>query len=218
MQPERATPIPSRRGLDDPRALDILTTEHWSLLSTRSLGYQEMIGRATVFISIVAATIVALALLAQATRFGRETLSIALLLLLVALLIGVATFVRCVVISFEDARWVAGMSLVRKAYLEIVPALAPYFVTGHEPLPDRRGLAHGAPQRLRNLANSLTTIAGVVAALDSLLAGTLAAGVAAQVGARTAVFALVGAAVSVVSAVMHVRGAARFRRRHDPVQ
>src|ERR1044071_7659891 len=143
MQPERATPIPSRRGLDDTRALDLLTTEHWSLLSTRSLGYQEMIGRATVFISIVAATIVALALLAQATRFGRETLSIALLLLLVALLIGVATFVRCVVISFEEARWVAVLILGRKAYLEIVPELASHFVTGHEPLPDRRGLAHG---------------------------------------------------------------------------
>jgi len=33
-----------RTGLEDPRALDILTTEHWSLLSTRTLGYQEMFG------------------------------------------------------------------------------------------------------------------------------------------------------------------------------
>ena len=28
-----------KTGLDDPRAVDILTTEHWSLLSTRTLGY-----------------------------------------------------------------------------------------------------------------------------------------------------------------------------------
>lgn len=31
-----------KTGLDDPRAVQILTTEHWSLLSARTLGYQEM--------------------------------------------------------------------------------------------------------------------------------------------------------------------------------
>jgi hypothetical protein len=60
------------------------------------------------------------ALLAQATRFGRETLMFALVLFAVCLFIGVATFVRSVAINFEDARWVAGMNLLRHAYLEIV--------------------------------------------------------------------------------------------------
>jgi membrane protein required for beta-lactamase induction len=73
-----------KKGLDDPRAVDILTTEHWSLLSTRTLGYQEMFGRATIFISILSAAVIALALLAQATQFGRETLLLALLLMSVA--------------------------------------------------------------------------------------------------------------------------------------
>ena len=50
-----------KTGLDDPRAVDILTTEHWSLISSRTLGYQEMFGRATIFIGIVSATVVALA-------------------------------------------------------------------------------------------------------------------------------------------------------------
>jgi hypothetical protein len=68
------------RGLDDPRAVDILTTEHWSLLSHRTLGYQEMFGRTTVFVAVLSGTVVALALLAQANRFGRETLWFALLL------------------------------------------------------------------------------------------------------------------------------------------
>src|SRR6266699_2540336 len=130
----------AKTGLDDPRAVDILTTEHWSLLSTRTLGYQEMFGRATIFVGVLSATLVALALLAQATHFGRGTLLLALLLISVVLFIGVVTFVRSVAINYEDARWVAGMNLLRHAYLEIVPELEPFFVTGHQPATDRLSL------------------------------------------------------------------------------
>src|SRR5450432_1382925 len=91
-----------KTGLEDPRALHILTTEHWSLLSTRTLGYQEMLGRATIFMAALSGTVVALALLAQATNFGPKTLSFALPLISVALLIGIATFVRSVAINYED--------------------------------------------------------------------------------------------------------------------
>src|SRR6266540_900034 len=73
--PKPAEPANTDRrktGLDDPRALDILTTEHWSLLSTRTLGYQEMFGRITIFVAILSGTVVALALLAQATHFRRR--------------------------------------------------------------------------------------------------------------------------------------------------
>ena len=206
-----------KTGLDDPRALDILTTEHWSwsLLSTRTLGYQEMFGRATIFIGVLSGIVIALALLAQATHFGRETLLLAVLLLSVALFIGLATFVRSVAINLEDARWVAGMDLLRHAYLQIVPELEPFFVTGHESQTDR-SLGHGSPQRLRNLANSLTTTSGVVAALNSILAGSLASDVDALFGAGLALDAAIGAGVSLVSAALHVRYAARFRRSHVP--
>jgi hypothetical protein len=202
-------------GLHDPRALDILTTEHWSLLSSRSLGYQEMFGRATIFIAVLSGTLIALSLLAQSTHFGRETLSFALALFSVSLFIGVATFVRCVAINYEDAHWVAGMNLLRHAYLEIVPEVEPFFVTGHEPRIDPRSLGHGSPQRPRNLANSLTTTSSVVAALNSLLAGSITSDAAALSGARLAISLSVGAAVSLVFGALHVRYAARFRRRHD---
>src|SRR5512132_4415885 len=92
-----------KTGLDDPRALDILTTEHWSLLATRTLGYQEMFGRTTIFVAILSGTVVALALLAQATYFRREALWFALALMTVALFIGLVTFVRSVAINYEDA-------------------------------------------------------------------------------------------------------------------
>jgi hypothetical protein len=211
---ERAAP--QKAGIDDPRALQILTTEHWSLLSTRALGYQEMLGRATIFMAALSGTLVALALLAQATNFGREILPLALALISVALLIGIATFVRSVAINYEDARWVAGMNLLRSAYLQMVPGLERFFVTGHEPEADRLSLSHGSRQRLVNLANSLTTTSSVVAALNSVLFGSLASDLSALAGAGLTRVVIIGASVSLVSAAVHVWYAARFRKGHLP--
>jgi hypothetical protein len=205
-----------KTGLDDPRALEILTTEHWSLLSTRSLGYQEMFGRATIFVAILSGTVVALALLAQATDFGPPTLSFALVLIAVAFFIGLVTFVRMVAINYEDARWVTGMNLLRHAYLDIVPELEPFFVTGHETEVDRQSSAYGSRQRPANLANSLTTTSSVVAALNSVLAGALTSDLGALFGLRLALVVSLGAGVSLVSATLHVLYAARFRQRHLP--
>ena len=203
-------------GLDDPRAVDILTTEHWSLLSTRTLGYQEMFARTTIFTAVLSAILVALAFLAQATHFGRETLWLALLLLPVALFIGLTTFVRGVAINREDARWLHGLNLLRHAYLQMVPGLERFFVTGHEPDADQQSLGYGRAQHPANLLNSLTTTSSVVAALNSVLAGALASDVAALFSGGILLDAIVGAAISLASAVLHVRLAARFRERQRP--
>ena len=45
---------PAPFPVDDPRALTILTTEHWSLLSARSLVYNEAFSRAGMFLSFLA--------------------------------------------------------------------------------------------------------------------------------------------------------------------
>lgn len=108
------------------------------------------------------------------------------------------------------------MNLLRQAYLEIVPELEPYFVTAHEPDADARSLAHGSRQRFANLAKSLTTTSGVVAALNSILVGALASVLGALLGGAIVLKAIIGTVVSLVSAVLHVRYAARFRERHAP--
>jgi hypothetical protein len=204
-----------KTGLDDPRALQILTTEHWSLLSTRTLAYQEMLGRATIFIATLSGTVVALALLAQGTNFGPEILLLALALISVALLIGIATFVRSVAINYEDARWVTGMNLLRRAYLQMVPELESFFVTGHEAETDRPSLSHGSRQRLINLANSLTTTSSVVAALNSVLFASLASDLSALLGAGLTRVVAIGASVSLMSAAVHVWYGAHFRHSHE---
>jgi hypothetical protein len=214
--PHESNKAGEKSGLDDPRALDILTMEHWSLLSTRALGYQEMFARTTIFIAILSGTVVALALLAQATQFSRETLWVALLMIPVDLFIGVATFVRSVEINFEDARWVTGMSLLRDAYLKIAPDLEAFFIVAHKADTQLRALGHGSPQHLANLLDSLTTTSGTVATLNSVLAGAIFGDISALLGRSTGLSVLIGAVVSIVSGVLHVRYAARFRQRHAP--
>ena len=208
----------SKIELADPRALDILTTEHWSLLSARALGYQEVFARTTIFIAILSGTVVALALLAQATQFSRETLWVALLMIPVDLFIGIATFVRSVKINLEDARWITGMNLVRGAYLEIAPDLERFFITGHTIDTGAQALHHGSPQHLANLRESLTTTSGTVATLNSILAGAIAGDIAALLGRSISLSVLVGAVLSIVSGALHVRYAARFRQRHSPAK
>ena len=61
------TPITS---LEDPRVIQILSTEHWSLLSARGLAFNEAFIRGGMFLTFLSTSFVALALLAQAMTFG----------------------------------------------------------------------------------------------------------------------------------------------------
>lgn len=108
----------------------ILATEHWSLLATRSLSWNEAFARAGMFLTLLSGAIVALALVAQATSFGEAFSLFAMLILPVVLFVGLATFVRLLEINNEDYVWVKGMNRLRGAYLEMDPQLARYFITG----------------------------------------------------------------------------------------
>src|SRR5215831_20738615 len=83
------------------------------------------------FITVLSAAVVALALVAQATAFGSEFRLYALLVLPVVLLVGVATRIRLSDANIEDFGLVMGMNRLRHAYLELAPELEPYFVTSH---------------------------------------------------------------------------------------
>jgi pyrimidine deaminase RibD-like protein len=79
--------------------------------------------RTTIFLTVLSAAVVALALVANATGFGPTTTTVALVLLPVVLLIGLATFVRLVEIGNEDMRLVLAMNRVRHAYLTMHPCV-----------------------------------------------------------------------------------------------
>ncbi len=159
--------------LDDPRALQILTTEHWSLLATRSLSWNESFSRAGLFLSVLSATAVALALVAQATAFGSGFIAFALVMLPVDLFIGLATFTRLDEVNAEDVIWVAGMNRLRRAYDEIRPGLLPFFITGSHD--DDAGLerTYGIHRPGSPFLHWLVTMPGMVAVIDAVLAALI---------------------------------------------
>ena len=183
-----------------PEAASILATEHWSLLGSRSLVWSEAMSRTTILLTVLSASIVALALAADATGFGPRATTLALVLLPVVLLLGLATYARLVQINVEEVNTVLAMNRLRHAYLTMVPELEPYFSTGHHD--DERGLAAtyllAGPRDLRPWAHFLVTTPAIVATLDAALAAAIAVLVAQAIDASAAVAVTAGAVAFVV--------------------
>ncbi len=118
--------------------LQILTAEHSSLVATRALAWSEAFSRTTMFLAVLSGSVVAIALVAQASAFGDAFALFALVLLPMVLFLGVATFFRLSAVNYHDGLCVAGMNRIRHAYLEAAPDLEPHLVMGaHD---DREGL------------------------------------------------------------------------------
>jgi hypothetical protein len=197
-------PTAERTGRADdrpfgPDAATILATEHWSLLGSRTLIWNEAMSRTSIFLTVLSAAIIALALVADATGFGPRTTTLALVLLPVVLALGLATYTRLVQINSEEIRTVLAMNRLRRAYLTMAPGLEPYFSTGHHD--DERGVAASylmaGPRDLRPWAHFLVTTPTIVATVDAALAATIVvlavqaldASTAAAVAAGTVAFA-----------------------------
>ena len=166
--------------------LQILATEHWSLLATRALTYNESLTRVHIFLAILSGAVISLALAAQVDRFGPTFISIAIPVLLVVLFTGIATIARLTALNRDDFRWVIGMNRLRRAYLELHPELEPHFVaSSYDDLPGalqtlgidverataggRLGSVFHLPQTLPGMLTVIVAaVAGAIAALASL--------------------------------------------------
>ena len=155
--------------------LQILATEHWNLLATRSLSWSESFSRATMFLTVLSGAVVALALVAQATQFGEGFVLFALLILPVVLFVGAATFVRLVEINNEDIHWVYGMNLLRHAYLDMEPDLKPYFVSGYETEAEAVVRTYGSHATGRAWMHGLVTTPATIAFVNAVVAAVLVA-------------------------------------------
>ena len=212
--PDRSTdppPLSDRSGVTDAVRAQLLASEQWGLLATRTMTRNEMFARAGMYLTVLSAATVALALVAQATEFGAEFRLFALLVLPVVLLLGVGTQVRLGDARAEEIWLVVGMNRLRHAYLELAPELEPYFVTGHhDDVPgvmrtymvgamrtDGRG-ARVTPGRL------LASTPVLVGVINAVVAGVLAALVAEALGGATAVAVAAGVVAGVAHAVVLV--------------
>ena len=186
--------------------LQILSTEHWSLLASRSLAWNEAFSRAGMFLTTLSGGIVALGLVGGASDFGEAFTLFALVILPVVLFIGVATYIRLGASNYHEAMCVIGMNRIRAAYLELAPDLERYFVmSGHD---DPRGISitMGVQPGVGSLFWFAQIIAGtptVVMVLNSVLAGAIAAIAALRIGAAPGTTLLVGGVAFAIAAAAH---------------
>ncbi|WP_235511077.1 hypothetical protein [Agromyces sp. Root81] len=176
----------------------MLATEHWSLLASRSTTQSEVLTRIAIFLTLVSAGLVTLGVLGNATEF-RGWFGIAALGILVLLvLLGVITQFRVFNTATEDLAYVLAMNRLRGAYLDLDPGIERYFLMGTTD--DETGIGQtyypfAVRDRTQVFASSAMVMLVVNTALIGLLTGALIYTLTASVGWSVAV----GAVVAVIS-------------------
>jgi hypothetical protein len=193
----------------------LLATEHWSLLATRSTTQSEVLSRISTFLMLVSASIVSLALIGQATRFDRRFTTFALVLLGMVILIGALTQVRLGNAAFEDLGHVIGM---RAAYVELDPGVERYFVTSaHDDDPgiwQTYNHLMGPNPIWQPFASSTTFITLVNSGLTGVFAALVAVALDAPGPLVATVAAACGLAFLGISATLDGRRVQRMNRRY----
>ena len=191
----------------------LLATEHWSLLASRSSTQSEMLTRITIFLALVSAGLVSLALIGQATRFEREFAGYSVIVLVIVALVGIVTQIRVLVVANEDLMYVLAMNRLRAAYLELDPGLAPYFMaSAHDDVPGSRRTYDFFGHR-RSIIHVGGSSMVLIVMVNSAILGLLAASIARALGAADALAVAVAVAVAVLFFVANAVGMDRSYQR-----
>ncbi len=193
--------------------LQILSTEHWSLLASRNLAWNEAFSRTGIFLTSLSGAIVALALVAQATDFGEGFRLFGLVILPVILFIGIGTQLRLDSSSYHDVICIIGMNRIRSAYLELAPDLEPYFVMGASD--DFAGIEQtmANPPGRSMVASIVAATPWLVTVLNALLVGAIGSLASVQAGASALAAILIGVALFVGAMAVQALYARREIRR-----
>jgi hypothetical protein len=139
------------------------------LQGARSATIAEANGRANMFLAAVSGGLVALGLVATATRLGAAFYGFALVLLPTLALVGFVTFERALQSSIEDTEYARRIAVLRGYYFAHAPEIAPYLLS--VPRAERL-LMERVPDDRRQ---GYRTVAGMVAVITAVLAGSTAA-------------------------------------------
>jgi hypothetical protein len=162
---EDATDAPEPR----PVAVTFVTTEHFVLQGARSATIAEANGRANMFLAAVSGGLVALGLVATASTLGAAFYGFALVLVPTLTFVGFVTFERTLQSSIEDTEYARRIALLRGFYFGHAPEIAPYLLSAP---PAERLLMQRVPGDRRQ---GFRTVAGMVAVMTAVLAGSTAA-------------------------------------------
>jgi len=179
----------------DPRAAAVtfVTTEHFTLQGARSATISESTGRAGVFLQAVSGGLVALGLVATAAKTGVAFYMFGLILLPTLAFVGLATFHRVLQSGIQDLAYAGRIAQLRDYYFEHAPEMAGYLPRPAESLP--------APGRGIGRWQQFVTVAGMVAVITAVLAGSAGGLLAAEISGHSLAAALVAGVVVAAAAL-----------------
>jgi hypothetical protein len=195
----RLSDVDGPAAVPRPAAVAFVTTEHFTLQGARASTIAESTGRATMFLGAVSGGLVALGLIATASRVGTTFYAFGLVLLPTLAFTGLVTFERVMQSGIEDLGYARRIALLRGYYFDEAPELNPYLLS----VPDENRLqvdvAGGRLQAYR-------TVASMIAVITAVLAGSAVGLLVAIVSAHSLVAALAaGGTAAVATLVMLMR-------------
>jgi len=190
MEPEpSAPPSPAVRA-------QLLATEHWGLLASRSTAQSEVLTRITIHLTLVSAGLVTLGLLSQAAvpEGGFPVAEIGVLAFLVV--VGVMTEVRVGGVADQDMQYVIAMNRLRAAYVDLDPGVERYFLAASHD--DEAGMRRTYSFILvEGASHVLGSSFMLVFTVNGLLLGLLGASIVAAAGGTALLATVVGVALGV---------------------
>ena len=170
------------------------------LQGARAATITESNGRANMFLAAVSGGLVALGLVATASSLGDAFYGFGLVLLPTLTFVGLVTFERTLQSSMEDTEYARRIALLRTYYFEHAPEISPYLLSD----PPAEQLHIGSVPGDRR--QGYRTVAGMVAVITAVLAGSTAALAAILISDNSLAAAVIsGAAVAIPVVVAMIR-------------
>ncbi len=212
-----------------PAAVSFATTEHFTLQSARAATIAESTGRATMFLGAVSGGLVALGLIATASRVGTAFYAFVLVLLPTLAFTGLMTFERVLQSGIEDLGYARRIALLRGYYFDEAPELIPYLLSVPQqlqadlPQPPLHAGVKQHPLEVQGLWRGrwqgYRTVAGMIAVITAVLSGSAVGLLTASISAHSlsATLAAGGiAAVAALAALTRHQGSAWKRSASTP--
>lgn len=176
--------------------------------STRAATITESLGRSTIYLGSLSASLVALALIAQGDSIDDFRLA-ALAILPALVFLGTATFVRILETGIEDAICAQAINRIRHYYLELAGEHRRYFLLGgHDDM-------EGTLANMGIVASPwrpFFSVASVVAVINSMVAGALV-GIGLDAFASRPIVLIAALVIVAIAIGVHYRfGSGRFSR------
>jgi len=196
--------------------VQILATEHWSLLATRSMTWSEVMSRITIHLTVASAALVVLALVVQASGFGTGFHVLSIGLASCVLILGTLTGVRVRNASVEDHAAIMGMNRLRAAYVEVDPTLTDYLITSWRD--DAAGVmrTYALGTRRHPVAHVVGSTNLFMTSVNTIVAGTLGSLIAGAGGAAPWLITLAGTASALIYLAVMI-AIARRSFEHTPL-